>query len=69
MSSAGNNGVMRRGRPQSIPLRAFESVFEWHSMGHGSRGIVRMLENQGVYSTKSSVSRLLLRQGTYVDLF
>lgn len=67
MGVSSSNRGKRRGRPQSIPVTAYESVLQLHSLGYGSRRIVRLLEDQGVYSTKSSVSRLLLGQGTYKD--
>jgi len=53
------------GRPASIPQWAFGEVFRLNSDGYGCRKIVRLLENLGIYTTRSSVSRLLLRQGTY----
>ena len=55
------------GRPASIPVTAYELVFQWHSKGYGARRIVRLLESLEIFSTKSSVGRLLLRQGTYTD--
>ena len=68
MAGTGNKRIERRGRPQSIPVAAHESVFRMHSMGYGSRRIARVLEDMGVYSTKSSVSRLLLGQGAYQSI-
>ena len=65
MGESGRNGAERRGRPQSIPVTAYETVFRLQCRGFGVRRIVRLLEGLGIYSTKSSVSRLLLRQGTY----
>ena len=53
------------GRPTSIPQWAFGEVFRLRDRGYGCRKIVRLLENLGIYTTRSSVSRLLLRQGTY----
>ena len=58
----------RRGRKASIPRWAHEEVFQLHGDGYGCRMIVRWLEDQGIYATKSSVSRLLLGQGTYGNL-
>ena len=49
-------------------MTAYESVFQLHSMGHGSLRIVRLLETLGIYSTRNSVSRILLRQGPYRGL-
>lgn len=56
-----------RGRRASIPPRAFRAVARWSAQGFGVRRIVRLLEDEGVFATKSSVSRLLLGQGAYSD--
>ena len=56
------------GRPTSIPLWAFGEVFRLHSLGYGCRRIVRSLEEAGVFTTRSSVSRLLNDQPPYADL-
>ena len=56
------------GRPTSIPQWAFGEVFRLHSLGYGCRRIVRSLEEAGVFTTRSSVSRLLNGQLPYVDL-
>ena len=47
------------GRHQSIPRERFSSVFQWYAQGLGYRRIVVQLETQGVYTTKSSVVRLI----------
>jgi hypothetical protein len=65
MSEARNNLAKRPGRPQSIPPTAYGVVFRLHSMGDGCRKIVRLLEEEGVYTTRSSVSRLLLGHPPY----
>ena len=55
------------GRPVSIPLWAFGEVFRLHSLGYGCRRIVRSLEEAGVFTTRSSVSRLLNAQLPYTN--
>ena len=67
LGTSSNEEVKRQGRPPSIPVTAYELVFQWHSKGYGARRIVRLLESLEIFSTKSSVGRLLLRQGTYTD--
>ena len=47
------------GRPASIPEWAFGEVFRLRDLGYGCRRIVRSLEDAGVFTTRSSVSRLL----------
>jgi len=56
------------GRSTSIPQRAFGEVFRLRDLGYGCRRIVRSLEEAGVFTTRSSVSRLLNRQAPYVNL-
>jgi hypothetical protein len=56
------------GRPASIPEWAFGEVFRLRELGYGCRRIVRSLEEAGVFTTRSSVSRLLNRQAPYVNL-
>ena len=56
------------GRPASIPLWAFGEVFRLRDLGYGCRRIVRSLEEAGVFTTRSSVSRLLNGQTPYADL-
>jgi len=56
------------GRPVSIPGWAFGEVFRLRDLGYGCRRIVRSLEEAGVFTTRSSVSRLLNRQAPYVNL-
>ena len=53
------------GRPASIPLWAFGEVFRLRDLGYGCRRIVRSLEEAGVFTTRSSVSRLLNGQLPY----
>ena len=55
------------GRPTSIPQWAFGEVFRLHSLGYGCRRIVRSLEEAGVFTTRSSVSRLLNGQAPYTN--
>ena len=49
----------QRGRTASIPAESFRAVARWSAQGHGVRRIVKLLENDGVFASKSSVSRLL----------
>jgi hypothetical protein len=56
------------GRPTSIPQWAFGEVFRLRDLGHGCRRIVRSLEEAGVFTTRSSVSRLLNGQPPYADI-
>ena len=56
------------GRPASIPLWAFGEVFRLRDLGYGCRRIVRSLEEAGVFTTRSSVSRLLNGQPPYANL-
>jgi hypothetical protein len=53
------------GRPASIPIWAFGEVFRLRDLGYGCRRIVRSLEEAGVFTTRSSVSRLLNGQLPY----
>ena len=55
------------GRPASIPRWAFGEVFRLRDLGYGCRRIVRSLEEAGVFTTRSSVSRLLNGQPPYAD--
>ena len=56
------------GRPASIPLWAFGEVFRLRDLGYGCRRIVRSLEEPGVFTTRSSISRLLNGQPPYANL-
>ena len=56
---------MKTGRPVSIPTSAFVDVRRWHGLGYGCRLIAAMLEEQGIFTTKSSVERLLKGQAPY----
>ena len=56
------------GRPSSIPLWAFGEVFRLRDLGYGCRRIVRSLEEAGIFTTRSSVSRLLNGQPPYSDV-
>ncbi len=46
-------------RPVSLPKTVHAEVFRLHGAGVGCRRIVRRLERMGVWTTKSSVHRLL----------
>ena len=50
---------MKTGRPASIPETAFGLVLRLYSEGNGYRRIARLLEGHGVFTTKSSVERLV----------
>jgi len=54
-----------RGRPVSIPETAFADVRRWRSQGFGYIRISRLLEGVGVFTSKSSVERLLKGQPPY----
>jgi len=56
------------GRPASIPEWAFGEVFRLRDLGYGCRRIVRSLEEAGVFTTRSSVSRLLNGQPPYAGI-
>ena len=56
------------GRPTSIPQWAFGEVFRLRDLGYGCRKIARSLEGVGIFSTRSSVSRLLNGQPPYTDV-
>jgi len=56
------------GRPASIPIWAFGEVFRLRDLGYGCRRIVGSLEEAGVFTTRSSVSRLLNGQPPYSDV-
>ena len=56
------------GRTASIPEWASGEVFRLLDLGHGCRRIVRPLEEAGVFTTRSSVSRLLNGQLPYAAI-
>ena len=56
---------MKTGRPAGIPPGAFAEVKRLHGLGYGCRRIAAMLEGRAVYTTKSSVERLLKGQAPY----
>ena len=53
------------GRPASIPTSAFADVRRWHGQGFGCRRTARLLEGIGVFTSKSSVERLLRGKAPY----
>jgi len=55
------------GRPASIPQWAFGEVFRLRDLGYRCRWIVKSLEEAGVFTTRSSVSRLLNGQPPYAN--
>ena len=50
---------MKTGRKQSIPPSAWPDVFKFHQQGFGCRQIARLLEQHQVFTTRSSVHRLI----------
>ena len=56
------------GRPASIPQWAFGEVFRLRDLGYGCRRIVRSLEEAGVFTSRSTVSRLLNGQPPYANV-
>ena len=52
-------------RPASLPRTVHAEVFRLHGAGVGCRRIVSQLERLGVWTTKSSVHRLLRGQPPY----
>ena len=56
------------GRPASIPEWAHGEVYRLRDLGYGCRRIVRSLEEAGVFTTRSSVSRLLNGQLPYAAI-
>ena len=50
---------MKTGRPASIPESAFHDVRRWHGQGFGCRRIARLLEKRQVFTTRSSIHRML----------
>jgi len=61
----GSGVAMKTGRPRSIPPAAYSKVFLWYSKGNGYARIAGMLENEGVYTTRGSVERLIKGRGSY----
>ena len=64
LTATGLSGKVR-GRAPSIPPRLFGAVARWSGQGFGVRRIVGLLEDQGIYSSKSAVHRLLRHQSPY----
>ena len=42
-----------------LPQADFIDIRRWHAEGHGYRRIARLLEDLGVFTTRSSIHRLL----------
>lgn len=61
-------GLQGPGRPASIPMTAYGTVHRLHSLGLGYRRIVRFLESEMVFTTKSSVYRLIHRLPPYQEV-
>ena len=51
------------GRPKAIPSESFDTVLQLYSQGLGYRSIANALWRRGVYTTHTTVRRLLMRQG------
>ena len=51
--------VIGQGRPASIPERVYADVRRWHGEGLGYQRIARLLEQRQVFTTRSSVHRLI----------
>ncbi len=56
---------VRTGRPQSIPPHMWGTVFELHGQGLGYRRVADALIPRGVFTTKSSVERLIKGKPPY----
>ena len=54
-------------RTQSIPTEAFSTVLSLAQAGYGSRRIARSLEKAGIWTSKSSVDRLIRGLPPYQD--
>lgn len=52
-------------RPQSIPGHMVDEVVRLARQGFGARRIAKRLESVGIWTTKSSVHRLLAGQSPY----
>ena len=55
-------------RSPSIPERAVPMVVSLSQAGYGSRRIAKMMERHKIWTTKSSVHRLLTGQPPYEDI-
>ena len=50
---------MKTGRRASIPDAFIGKVRQWHEKGYGCRKIAQLLQPHQVFTTKSSVDRLI----------
>ena len=55
------------GRPRAIPPESFDTVLQLDSQGLGYRSIANHLWGLGVYTTHTTVRRLIRRQGAYAN--
>lgn len=55
------------GRPRAIPPESFNTVLQLYSQGLGYRSIANHLWGLGVYTTHTTVRRLIRGQGAYSD--
>ena len=56
---------VKTGRPQSIPVWVWPTVFKLHGQGLGYRRVADALIPRGVFTTKSSVERLIKGKPPY----
>lgn len=55
----------KRGRPQSIPPEAWAECFRLYGLGYGYRAVAHRLGELEVFTTKSSVARLIRGERPY----
>ncbi len=56
---------VKTGRPESIPQSMWPTVFTLHGQGLGYRRVADALIPRGVFTTKSSVERLIKGKPPY----
>ena len=59
---------VRTGRPQSIPAEIWPEVIRLHGLGLGYRRVADALIPLKIWTTKSSVERLIKRRMSYSTL-
>ena len=57
----------KAGRPQSIPPTAYAEVNRLHGLGYGYQRISAMLEERGIFTTRSSIYQLLNGLRPYME--
>jgi hypothetical protein len=55
----------RTGRSRSLPPAIWSEVFRLYSLGLGYQSIANALWQQGIYSSRGSVERLVKGRGAY----